>query len=359
YKIIQTASPYKGHLWTYLNDITTTQKIELDDNSRNFLENGLDGILDILYDQCDLDKDWDLYTANTLTVTVNNQGMIQDLYAFIYAIDEDNIYHSWLIDYDASQTTTATIYLNNQANTDNISKQQLSPLFQMIDALIHSALINQLDTDFTIKYSGYNTIDYAVTTSYYYFDYSENTLYSYHENYDNAFVLKIYQDDNETLTILSEGDSIESDEEYENDTLVSNNNGMTYYLDNNHSMSLIVVDAAAGSRAYAFENDYIYNEDPFNGRIGVAESIYFMDEKTGFILIASASQDVSHMYYTTDGGITFTEVELPIDDEDYDYINTPYKENNILYVTVSYDSSNESSILFKSTDNGENWELVE
>lgn len=161
------------------------------------------------------------------------------------------------------------------------------------------------------------------------------------------------------MTILSDADSIELVEDNENNTLVSNDNGMTYYLDDNHSMSLIVVDAVAGSRAYAFENGDIYNEDPFNGRIGVAESIYFMDENTGFILITTASQDASYMYYTTDGGVTFSEVELPVDNEDYDYINTPYKENNILYVTVSYDSYNESSLLFQSTDNGQNWELVE
>lgn len=101
-------------------------------------------------------------------------------------------------------------------------------------------------------------------------------------------------------------------------TLISDDNGMTFYLDENTSMSLIVIDAAAGSRAYAFQNGNIYNENPFSGHGGVAESIYFLDESVGFILLTYASQDRSIMYYTQDGGETFTQVILPVSDGEKD-----------------------------------------
>lgn len=172
----------------------------------------------------------------------------------------------------------------------------------------------------------------------------------------------------------SETKSEISDAKNNGKTLVTDDDGMTFYLDDNTSMRLSVVDAAAGSRAYEFSGNGIYNADPFNGRWGVAESIYFIDEKTGFILISTASQDSSEMYYTSDGGEHFSEVTLPTSDgdadmtgnefgytsEDMDYIYTPYEEDGALYVYVSYDYSGKSSMstLFLSRDNGQSWEYV-
>lgn len=80
------------------------------------------------------------------------------------------------------------------------------------------------------------------------------------------------------------------------------------------------------------------------------------------------------MYYTQDGGETFTKVILPVSDgeedmagnefnytsEDMDYINVPYEEEGCLYVVVSYDYSGAKymSMLFRSEDNGQSWQYL-
>ena len=434
HRIYLSAQPYNGKLWSYLNRSQTTKEMKLSESNRNFLENGLDGILDLLQKKCGMDEDWELYTANTLKITMDEEGMIQTIYAFLFALDEDGEYHAWLVDYDASKGDTMTVYLDNNGSTDYLEQKRLSPLLDMIDALLDDSTLlaksgfavaesddktqdssDESNPVITLRYSGYADGNYQTSI--------EGTWYCLMENEeedtendegfeddedrgnityrlqeytapqyggsDDGYLMAIYYNDIKLLTTVAEPgtlDTIAEIEERESEeveiseamefgkTLVSDNSGMTFYLDEESSMSLTVVDAAAGSRAYSFQNGDIYNADPFHGRSGVAESIYFLDELRGFLLLSNASADSSHMYYTYDGGVSFEEVILPVSDgeedmagnelgftsEDMDYIYTPYEEDGVLYVEVSCEASGASymKMLFVSDDCGASWRYV-
>lgn len=421
YEIYQSAQPYNGKLWSYIHEQQTTERIALEDSELNFLETGLDGVITELSEQCGLNLDWELHTANTMKVVVDNEGMIQSLDAFIYAFDDSGDYHAWLVTYDSTASSRMTVYLDNITNTDYPDQESLSPLFDMIDALLEDdSLLEELGFEieeseteksetgteesetvtFTLYYSGYEDGNYQTSAADSWYeliagdsDDSAGTLQLYqpalYSGHGEGFLLTLYSGEIKLLTVIAEADTLEPIAEIEaresevaeiedakttGNTLVSDDNGMTFYLNESISMSLIVIDAAAGSRAYAFENGEIYNEDPFNGSSGVAESIYFLDEKVGFILLTSASQDHSRMYYTTDGGESFEQVLLPTEDgandisgneleltaEDMDYIYTPYEEDGVLYVEVSYDSGGRGYMvfLFKSEDDGASWQYV-
>ncbi|MCD8326339.1 MAG: hypothetical protein LUC90_06555 [Lachnospiraceae bacterium] len=430
YRIYQSAQLYSGRLGTYLHNRKTTRSIVLDDTDRDFLANGLNGILDSLEEECGLNRNWELYAADTLVLEMDEYGTILSLEVLLYAFDEEGDYHGWLIDYDSSKSDKMTVYLGSRANTDYMEQEQLSLMFEMIDSLISDLNTSMLErfgfrisasdeeTDgenvsdeegdgenlsdmgteegivFTLRYSGYgtgNSPQSASDPSYVWYYLSKEDIESANQTDGDidGFLMFLYRDETKILTMVTGVGTLETvaeiqarEEEEERleeveaakqagKTLISDDDGMIFYLNENTSMRLTIVDAAAGSRWYSFENGSIYNEDPFNGRWGVAESIYFLDEKTGFILISYASQDSSYIYYTSDGGETFEEVLLPVGDgkedmkgnafdhtpEDMDYVYTPYEEDGVLYVKVSSDSASEAYmyLLFSSEDAGASW----
>ncbi len=421
YRIYQSAHMYSGRLGTYLNNRKTTRSIVLDDTDRDFLANGLDGIFTFLEDKCSLDQDWELYAADTLVLELDEEGTIQSLEVLLYAFDEEGSYHGWLIDYDSSKSDKMTVYLGSRANTEYMEQEQLSPMVEMMDALRSnpsaleslgfqvSASDKEADAEtlsdaededsgesavFTVYYSGYgkgNSPKSASNPSDWWYYLSAEDL-NRTDGATDGFLMYVYKDDTKALTMVTGVGTMETVEEIQareeeeerlaeieaakqaGKTLIGGQEGMTFYLDENVSMSLKVMDAAAGSRWYSFENGSVYNEDPFNGRWGVAESIYFMDENTGFILLSYASQDSSYIYYTSDGGETFEEVLLPVGDgkedmegnafdftpEDMDYVYTPYEEDGALYVRVSSDSASDAYmyLLFVSEDDGASWQYV-
>lgn len=398
-KIYAAAQPYSGKLGSYLRDLKTKKTVSLKDSERDFAENGLDGILAELSAHCGLDTDWDLYTANMLTLRVDENGTIQTLEAFLYAFDEDGDFRSWLISYDAGKDADMTVYLDGSADTTYKEQEQMKPFFLMTDELRQSVLLTSLLSEagdgetLTFKYSGYSSGISAgasgVSENWYVVAEGDtDTGYSmrgYSASADGAvkegFLLNIYLGEDCAATIAMELGTMETaadlkeQEEMEAQikagALIADGDNMTFYLDEDTPMSLIVTDAALGSRFYAFQNGSVYNEDPFGGNIGVAESIYFLDEFVGFILLTDAARDSSDMYYTGDGGVTFTKVELPVGDgeaylagnefdytsADMDYIYTPYEEDGCLYAVVSYDDSGASylSLMFVSEDKGQSW----
>lgn len=429
YRISLTAQPFGGKLGNYLYEITHKKELILTD--RNFYEDGIDSILRALEKGCSLDPDSDLYTANTFVLSLDGEGMIQTVEAYLYARDADGTVSTYLISYNAARSEKMTVWLGGNSSDSNApmecrEQEQLSPLFDLVEALTASQLLSPADTEgfpdtanigsssntsntadasaasdptgssdtanagtsYTIRYSGYTTgspsgLWYRLT--------ADGSLEKYSplsgSTVMEGFLLKVYRQDALVMTLItgagsmttSEAEELQQKQEDEiaaakadGSTLVREGDEMTFYLDESHSMSLIVADAAAGSRFYVFQNGDIYNEDPFDGRGGVAESIYFLDEATGFLLLANASADSSVMYYTTDGGVTFSRTELPLSEasedmadnefgytvENMDYIETPYEEDGILYVRVSLDAADLDwlCLLFRSEDRGQTWE---
>ena len=147
--------------------------------------------------------------------------------------------------------------------------------------------------------------------------------------------------------------------------------------DANAGYRLVVMDAALGSRFYGLEKSTdagkqwtSINEDPFDGSAGVAEGIEFFDESFGFIGLQSAYGDGSSIFMTEDGGISFTEIQLPMDQitevpepgksygltlDDYQYLTMPQYDGATLRITVTSGSAESDGITFCSKDHGKTW----
>ena len=169
-------------------------------------------------------------------------------------------------------------------------------------------------------------------------------------------------------------------EESEDNTPWTENreDGSVYvFLDKNTGYRLLVADAAAGSRFYELEitkdggqSWNQLNADPFDGNSGVAEGIEFYNENLGVIGLAGASGDYSTLYLTRDGGKTFSEIELPMDEvaelpdtasdygftiSDYDYCKMPQQKAGKLTIKVISAQGETDGILFESADDGNTW----
>ena len=106
------------------------------------------------------------------------------------------------------------------------------------------------------------------------------------------------------------------------------------------------------------------------GRTGSAEGIKFFTDEYGFIGLQDASGDWSKIYMTKDGGGTFTEIVLPIDEvesipeqgtvygytiKDYSYMRMPELENDRLKITLTAGEYEDEGIDFYSDDEGNSW----
>lgn len=389
-QIYHSAQPYNGKLSWVLDDLRNIRKIDFE--QRDFSRYGLDGIVTALEDGAGLEEGSELYTANTFSVTVSGDGTIERVGGYLYAFgtEEEDQEQSWLISYDASADEKMTVRLNGAVNTDYRKQEQLSPMFAMADAVRKQGLpeISGVRSSWTMSYSGY-TAKVCESTWYQLTEAGDLTSYfwnNYGENKD-AFFLTISSGNTEIAAVFCGAGIMQTRQQAEEQkkattekeeakeqgkTLLTDQDGsMTFYLDADHSMRLAVTDAAAGSRFYEFYNGDIHNADPFGGNIGVAEGVYFTDARTGFILLSFASRDSSLMYYTEDGGKSFQQVTLPLEEAaadmegnafsfttgDMDYIETPYEEDGVLKVRMSTSAADMETyaLLFVSEDEGNSW----
>lgn len=402
-QIYHSAQPYNGKLAWVLDDWRNTRKIAFE--QRDFFKYGLDGIVTALEDGAGLAEGSELYTANTFFVTVSADGMIERVDGYLYSFgtekngieengtEEGKREQSWLISYDASAGEKMTVRLNGAVNTDYRKQEQLSPMFAMADAVREQGLpeISGGQSAWTMRYSGYTTkvcesTWYQLTeagdlTSYFWNNYGENKdAFFLTISWGNTEIAAVFCGEGIMQTRQQEEEQKEAatkkeEAQEQGQTLLTDQDGsMTFYLDADDAMRLVVTDAAAGSRFYEFYNGDIHNADPFDGNIGVAEGIYFTDVRTGFILLSFASRDSSSMYYTNDGGASFQQAALPVEEaaadmegnefsfttDDMDYIETPCEEDGELKVRVSTSAADVGTyaLLFTSADDGATWEYA-
>ena len=146
-QIYHSAQPYNGKLAWVLDDLRNTRKIDFE--QRDFSQYGLDGIVTTLEEGAGLSKDSELYTANTFSVTISADGMIERVDGYLYSFgaeengteedridengtEEGNQEQSWLISYDSSADKKMTVRLNGAVNTDYREQERLSPMFAIM-----------------------------------------------------------------------------------------------------------------------------------------------------------------------------------------------------------------------------------
>ncbi|MFD3447139.1 hypothetical protein ACFDTO_21310 [Microbacteriaceae bacterium 4G12] len=115
----------------------------------------------------------------------------------------------------------------------------------------------------------------------------------------------------------------------------------------------------------------VITEDPFNGIIGSASGITFINDTLGFLGSSSVSGTTGELYRTNDGGISFKKINYPSQERKlnngqsinlFDFPAMPYEKDGVLNMLVGQgsdgDYNGDSSALYQSKDKGETWEYV-
>lgn len=383
-RIIESGMKYNGKLSWKIDEWIRSKKITLEHN--NIYEDGIEGIFEDLETKLDLPEE--LYLVNQFSVKFNYEGTITDIYSFFYGRDDSGKTRTYLLDYSNRKSDKMTVWMDGNAGGEYDEADKMQPLFDLMN---HVDLKNELSRynneqsscDFELKYFGYREITSSTDLCVLDQDgasipldsvLTENGKYSGYEfavytpDKDGVLVSR-YMDGYHRIII----DESEPEVKYEigKSTSVREDGSVYYLINESKGWRLVVIDAAAGSRWYVIEstsdggkNWNRIEPDPFNGELsGVADSIQFLDEQIGFVLMSGASESHSRLYRTTDGGNSFSMVELPIelidveipDLAEHDYITMPYVENSVLKVSLRLEKYDCGSIYFESEDNGETW----
>ena len=383
-RIIESGMKYNGKLSWKIDEWIRSKKITLEHN--NIYEDGIEGIFEDLETKLDLPEE--LYLVNQFSVKFNYEGTITDIYSFFYGRDDSGKTRTYLLDYSNRKSDKMTVWMDENAGGEYDEADKMQPLFDLMN---HVDLKNELSRynneqsscDFELKYFGYREITSSTDLCVLDQDgasipldsvLTENGKYSGYEfavytpDKDGVLVSR-YMNGYHRIII----DESEPEVKYEigKSTSVREDGSVYYLINESKGWRLVVIDAAAGSRWYVIEstsdggkNWNRIEPDPFNGELsGVADSIQFLDEQIGFVLMSGASESHSRLYRTTDGGNSFSMVELPIelidveipDLAEHDYITMPYVENSVLKVSLRLEKYDYGSIYFESRDNGETW----
>ena len=403
--IAYSAIPYHGALSWEIDEWMRKKEIKLEHN--NLFENGVEGVLMDLDEALELPEE--LYIVNKYQVTFDESGTIQSIYAFIYGKKEDGEKKTYLIDYDADDSSNMTVWIDGNVNGEYEEDMRLSP---MIEILKNSNWRNQVkrwaesfeeQQIYELLYFGRRSFNSEEGLRYVPGDADGDGVETGIHHFAQlrtggemiGFEVSLYIPELNSVTpvrYIMEPEYISQKELDQENTMqqvdeakdkedwtVDQKDGTMYFFWNENSgWRLVVTDAATGSRFYVMEKTVDggttwerINEDPFHGQLGVAEGLMFFDENFGVAGLTGASQSGSILFITRDGGRSFEEMKLPMSTvtelpesakeygftvENYDYLNMPEKDADALTVMVTTDAAENDGIVFQSKDDGVTWE---
>ena len=403
--IAYSAIPYHGALSWEIDEWMRKKEIKLEHN--NLFENGVEGVLMDLDEALELPEE--LYIVNKYQVTFDESGTIQSIYAFIYGKKEDGEKKTYLIDYDADDSSNMTVWIDGNVNGEYEEDMRLSP---MIEILKNSNWRNQVkrwaesfeeQQIYELLYFGRRSFNSEEGLRYVPGDADGDGVETGIHHFAQlrtggemiGFEVSLYIPELNSVTpvrYIMEPEYISQKELDQENTMqqvdeakdkedwtVDQKDGTMYFFWNeNNGWRLVVTDAATGSRFYVMEKTVDggttwerINEDPFHGQLGVAEGLMFFDENFGVAGLTGASQSGSILFITRDGGRSFEEMKLPMSTvtelpesakeygftvENYDYLNMPEKDADALTVMVTTDAAENDGIVFQSKDDGVTWE---
>lgn len=398
--IIKMGMPFNGELSWKINDIQHKRELVL--NHDNVFNNG---IVDLFKD---LDKKLKfpskLYISNNFKITFDQEGTIHTIDTILYGKDNQAKTKTYLISYDKTKSEYITIIEDSAINPSYNEDMRLEPMFEILqEANYQKQVVNWsvlYETDlYEMKYYGKNDINSLEGVEYLNDKVNENIDISVIEEgskikaFELALQMPNVQDiipmryimepeyiSQETIDNENALPQINKAKEADN-WIVDQDSGSTYFfLNDNLGWRLKVIDAALGSRFYALDKSddggnswTCVNNDPFASEIGVSMGVIFLDQNIGFAGLTSASQQQSKLFITTDGGITFKPLNLPMDKvtklpetasecnftlADYDYLNMPTKKDNSLTILVTTSGDDSEGIIFQSDDKGITWSYI-
>uniref|UniRef100_UPI004056666F WD40/YVTN/BNR-like repeat-containing protein n=1 Tax=Agathobacter sp. TaxID=2021311 RepID=UPI004056666F len=387
------------------------KSVRLEHNS--FFESGVEGVLSDLDAALDLPED--IYIVNKYQMTFDADGTIQSIYTFLYGKDDDGETKTYLIDYDADKSEHMTIRIDGVANKSYEEEMRLEPMLTILQKADCKQKVtgwskNGKDGTYEILYFGKRAFESEEGLQYLSGDVNGDGMETGTGHFMQlrnggkivGFEVSLHIPADESVTpvryimepeyisrqeVEKEQQMQQAEEAKDTETwTVDRTDGSMYFFCNDKAgWRLVITDAAAGSRFYEMERSMdggltweTINTNPFDGAIGVAEGLQFLDETVGFAGLTGASQSYSQLYVTRDGGVTFRKVQLPMETAaqlpeiaqecaftitDFDYLHMPQEETTengerILTIKVSTEAAESEGILFQSKDSGATWRYV-
>lgn len=378
--IYKSATTYNGKIERIIRKVQNEKSIAFENN--NIYKDGVKGIFEDINEKYKLPEK--LYISNSLSVKFKKDGTITYFETFIYGKNKNNKEKTYLIYYDKDKSKDIKLYLNGAVNADYSNSKILDPLFETVDlisikdtvkawedeelGLLYNGkrnwqslrdgivLINKDGETLPIELASEPLIGYTV--SIYVPGKEEITPVRYNLLSDSYWYKYLNTNEEEQLK--------EAQDELE---VVTGQSKDEFYLQDGIIYKLNVEDKATGSFFYSLSksndggvNWITVNDNPFEGAVGEAYGIYFINENIGFVATSRNSGCEGELYRTEDGGKSFIKLEFESNIEYFDYPRVPYEENKKLYLNLEQgadgDYNGNSSLLYTSKDKGKTWEYI-
>ncbi len=408
-RIVYSAIPYHGQLSWKIQDILHHKTVEF--THSNLYTDGVDGILTDVKTKLAIPEK--LYISNSFSAEFTADGTITSVDTMLYGENEQGEIETYLISYNAKHGTKLDIWTDGAAHTSFDPALLWSPLPDILSkadtkATVRSWATADADATFEILYYGKRSFQTDEGLRFIEGDAdgdgipgTADAIYMVNAGGEvSGYEMSLYMPDHPEITPeryimepeyipqstlnAQHEDEIVTTAQSASGWTVDQTDGSVYTFaqsDANAGYRLVVTDAALGSRFYSLEKSTdagkqwnSINADPFAGNSGVAEGIEFFTEDFGFIGLTGASGEYSSIFMTEDGGIHFTEIQLPMDQitevpepgksygltlDDYHYLTMPTYDGTTLRITVTSGSAESDGIEFHSTDSGKTWEVIQ
>lgn len=405
-RIVYSAIPYHGALSWKIDEWRRQKKVQLEHD--NIFEDGVEGILKDL--NAKLNLPGELYITDKFQVTFDETGKIKIIDTFLYGKDKSGKKKTYFVDYNADKSDEMTVWVNGKANMDFADDMRLEPMLRILEKSDYQAKVRSWAADYSgqiyeILYCGCRSFQTEEGLQYLPGDVDGDGKETGIDNFIQmrsggeivGFEVSLHIPEMKTVVPVryimepeyvspnvlnkeNEDNQVNDAKESEGWTVDNSNGAMYFFLDDNRGWRLVVTDAAAGSRYYEMDRTVNggttwerINTDPFGGEIGATEGLLFFDEKFGVIGLTGASQSHSRLFITNDGGMTFRQLKLPMEQvtelpplakecnftvDDYNYMEMPEKNGNKLTIKVLTEAGETEGLLFWSEDNGVTWKYA-
>jgi hypothetical protein len=328
--------------------------------------------------------------ASDFVLKFNSDGTITSFDTFVYGKNSHGKEETYLITYDKNKSQDITLILNGYANADYNEDKLVEPLIKTVNAIPVKQTVSKWNE------SKYGLVYYGKRS----WGYNTEGIININEdgkqhNLEEAtseiigYTVSIFVPGKEKEIIPARYNLIgdpnwskantnpnqKSSKEKQQDLT---NSKEQFYLSKEVGYKLNITDKALGSTFYSLSKTVdggktweVINNDPFNGTIGSATGITFINDKLGFLGAVRPSGTEGELYRTDDGGISFKKVnytprEVKLDSgqsiSPFDSPGMPYEKDGVLNMLVGQgadgDYNGNSSALYQSKDNGETWEYV-
>ncbi|ARF12990.1 WD40/YVTN/BNR-like repeat-containing protein [Sporosarcina ureae] len=385
-KIYQSATNFGGELAWFIDRLKNEVSVEFEHN--NIYVDGVEGIFTDINKEYALPKK--LYMESDFHLEFNPDGTITSFDTFVYGKNADEKEESFLITYDQNKAFTITIRVNGYLHADYDEDKLVEPLIRTVKVIPVKQTVGMWNEGkYGVVYYGKRNWGYN-TEGIIHID--ENGMEQTPTKITSeiiGYTVSIFVPGKEKEVLparynligdpdWSQSNTTQNQESFEADRQEIANSNEQFYYSKEVGYMLNVTDKALGSTLYSLrktsdggETWTVINQNPFNGTVGSAAGITFINDEIGFLRAARPSGTEGVLYRTNDGGISFEEVsyaiqEMKVDSgqsiNPFDFPGLPFVKDGVLNLLVGQGSDGDyngnSSGLYQSNDKGVTWEYI-